>query len=107
MQGNSYSPVGFCLTEVPILMLIEETDRYTMGQRHKERVKRTHSLFTDNLKIYQESHPKLEVVNEMIVKASMDTGVGYGIKKCAEIVFRKGKMIKGKRLAALEEKWMH
>ena len=43
----------------------------------------------------------------MIVKASMDTGAGYGIKKCAEIVFRKGKMIKGKRLAALEEKWMH
>ena len=34
----------------------------------------------------------------------MDTGVGYGVKKCAEIVFRKDKMIKGGELAVLEEK---
>ena len=44
LQGDSYSPVGFCLTEVPISLLIEETDWYTTGQREKERVKRTHSL---------------------------------------------------------------
>ena len=95
LQGDNYSLVGFCLTEVPISMLIEETDGYTMGRRDEERVKRTHSLFIDDLKIYQESHRKLEFLNEMIVKASMDTGACYGVKKCAEIVFRKGKMIKG------------
>ena len=58
-------------------MLIEETDGYTVGQRDKERVKRKHSLFIDDLKIYQESHRKLEVVNEMILKASIDTGACY------------------------------
>ena len=26
LQGDSYSPVGLCLTEVPISLLIEETD---------------------------------------------------------------------------------
>ena len=78
LQGESYSPVGFCQTEVPISMLIKVSDGYTMGQRDKERVKRTHSLFTDDLKTYQESHRKLEVVNEMIVKGSMDTGACYG-----------------------------
>ena len=40
----------------------------------------------------------------MIMKASMDTGACYRIKKYAEIVFRKGKMIKGEGLAVLEEK---
>ena len=51
------SLVEFCLTEVPISMLIEETDRYTMGQRDKERVKsQTNSLFIDDSKIYQERH---------------------------------------------------
>ena len=40
----------------------------------------------------------------MIVKASMDTGACYGVKKCGDIVFRKGKMIKGEGLAVLEEK---
>ena len=33
----------------------------------------------------------------------MDTGACYGVKKCTEVVFRKGKMIKG-GLAILEEK---
>ena len=26
LQGDSYSPVGFCLTEVPVAMLMEDTD---------------------------------------------------------------------------------
>ena len=58
----------------------------------------------DDLKIYQESHQKLEIVSEMIVKASMDTGACYGVKKCAEVVFRRDKMIKGEGLTVLEEK---
>ena len=37
----------------------------------------------------------------MIVKASMDTGVCYGVKKCTEIVFRKGE---GEGLTNLEAK---
>ena len=50
-QGDSYSLVGFCLTEVRISLLVEETNGNTMGQRDEERVKRTHSLFIDDLKI--------------------------------------------------------
>ena len=41
---------------------------------------------------------------KMMVKASMDTGACYGVKKYAEIVFRKSKMIKGEGLVVLEEK---
>ena len=104
LQGDSYSPVGFCLTEVPVAMLIQETDVYNMGERGGERVKRTHSLFVNDLKICQESHQRLEIVNEMIVKASMDTGACYRVKKCAEIMFRKGKMVKGEGLMVLEDK---
>ena len=38
------------------------------------------------------------------MKASMDTGACYGVKKCAEIAFKKGKMIRGEGLTVLEEK---
>ena len=55
LQGDSYFPVGFCLTEIPISLLIEETDGYTIGQRDKDRVKRQQILFIDDIKIYQES----------------------------------------------------
>ena len=75
-----------------------------MGQEGERGVKRTHSLFVDDLKVYQENHQKLEIVNEIIVKASMDTGACYGVKKCAEIVFKKGRMVKGEGLTVLEEK---
>ena len=44
-----------------------------MGEPGYRLVKRTHTLFLDNLKIYQESHNALKNVNEIIVWASLDT----------------------------------
>ena len=52
LQGDGFSLVRFCLTEVLISMLIEETDGDKIEQRDEERIKRTHSLFIDDLKIY-------------------------------------------------------
>ena len=56
-------------------------------------------MFIDDLKDNQENHKRLEVVNEMIVQASHDTGACYGASKCAKIVFERGKMIKGEGLS--------
>ena len=47
LQGHSYSPVGFCLTEMPIAMLLDETEGYKLGQLGRRYIKRTHSLFID------------------------------------------------------------
>ena len=85
-------------------MLIEGSDRYKMGKGGEREVKRTHMLFKDDLQIYQENYQKLQIANDMIVKASMDTGAYYGVKKCAEIVCREGKMVKSEGLQVLEEK---
>ena len=75
-----------------------------MGRPGKREVKRTHSLFIDDLKVYQESHKILKDVNETIVQASHDTGVCYGVAKYAEIIFKKGKMVKGEGLQVLQER---
>ena len=53
-----------------------------------------HSLFVDDLKVYQENHETLVIANEIIVHASHDTGASYGVRKCTEIVFERGKMVK-------------
>ena len=45
LQGDSYSPVGLCLTEVPISLLIEKTDMYTMGQTKKKVKKNTQPIY--------------------------------------------------------------
>ena len=85
-------------------MLIEESDCYKKGQKGEERVKKMHSLLLDDLKIQQESHQKLKIVNDLILKASMDIGECYGVKKCAKMVFGRGKMIKGEGLTVSEQK---
>ena len=38
------------------------------------------------------------------MQASLDTGACYDVKKCAEIVFKRGKMIKGEGLSVIKEK---
>ena len=75
-----------------------------MDQPEKRDVKRTHSLFIDNLKVYQESHKILKDVNETIVQASHDTGACGGMVKCAEIIFKRGKMVKGEGLQVFQER---
>ena len=75
-----------------------------MGEPGNRVIKRTHSLFVDDLKVYQESHEALEIVNEIIVQASHDTGACYGVSKCAEIILKNGKMARGECLQVLEER---
>lgn len=48
LKGDSYSPVGCCLTEVPAGLLMEEFDGYTMRQRGKQKVKKKNILLVDN-----------------------------------------------------------
>ena len=104
LQEDSYSPVGFCLSEVPVCKLLQETKGYRMCQPEKREIKRTHSLFIDDLKVYQEIHKILKDVNETIVQTSHDTGACYGVVKCAEIIFERGKMVKGGGLQVLQER---
>ena len=104
LQGDSYSPVGFCISEIPVCLLLQQSKGYRMGPPGQRDIKRTHSLFVDDLKQYQENHKALKDVNEIIVQASHDTGACYGVAKCAEIVFERGKMVKGEGLEVLEER---
>ena len=104
LQGDSYSPVGFCITGIPIAKLLEQSKGYPMREPGKRDVSRTHSLFVDDLKVYQESHNLLKEINEVTVQASLDTGACHGVSKCAEIVFEHGKIVKGEGLQVLQER---
>ena len=75
-----------------------------MGPPGCRDINRTHSLFVDDLKQYQESHETLKDVNEIIVQTSHDTGAYFGVAKCAEIIFERGKMVRDEGLQVLEER---
>ena len=70
LQGDSYSPVPFCITEIPVCILLQHSRGYRMGKSGNHVIKRTHSLFVDDLKVYQESHNKLKIVEEIIAQAA-------------------------------------
>ena len=53
---------------------------------------------------YQESHEIIKEVNEIIVQASLVTRACYGVAKCVEIVFGRGKIVRGEGLPVLEER---
>ena len=105
LQEDSYSPAGFCISEIPVCLLLQQSKGYRMGLPGCRDISRTHSLFVDDLKQYQEIiHETLKDVNEIIVQESHDTGACYGVAKCAEIVFERGKMVRGEGLQVLEER---
>ena len=86
------------------MMMLQETDGYKMGLPGDRQLTRTHSLFIDDLKTYQENHVKLELANNILVQASLDTGAMYEVKKFAEITFERGKMVKGNGLQIMGER---
>ena len=48
------------LVLIPVCKLLQESKGYRMGQPEKRDVKRTHSLFVDDLKVYQVNHKTLK-----------------------------------------------
>ena len=97
-------PVGFCLLEVPVCKLLQETNVSRIGQPGKPEVKRTHRLFIDDFKVYQESHNILKDVRKAIIQTSHNIGTYYGVVKYAEIISESGKMVKEELVQVLQEK---
>ena len=104
LQGDGYSPVGFCISKIPLCILLQHSRGYRMGEPGNHIVKRTRSLFVDDLNVYQESHNVLKNVNKIIVQASHDTRACYRVSKCMEIILEYGKMVRGEGLQVLEER---
>jgi hypothetical protein len=97
-QGDSFSPVGFCVTEIPLGIMLERMPGYMMGAPKNRNTKVNRFYFIDDLKVVQGSEADLKRANSIIGKVSEDMGMRFGISKCAEIVYERGKMVKGEGL---------
>ena len=70
---DSYSHVGFSISEILVFKLLQESKGYKMEEPENRNMSRTYSLFVDDLKEYQESHKVLKDMKEIIVQANYDT----------------------------------
>ena len=94
-QGDNLSPVGFCITEIPLGRKLAHRPGYQLGPRNN---KVTHFYFIDDLKVVEANETDLQETNMIVTGISQDTGMTFGVSKCAEVLYKRGKMTKGKGL---------
>ena len=82
LQGDSYSPMGFCISEI---------SKNTVGTTRKRRYEAYYNLFVDDLKVYLKSHKTLKDVNQTIVQAINDTEACYEQLNVLKSSLRKGR----------------
>jgi hypothetical protein len=101
-QGDSLSPVAFCITEIPLGYRLEMLPRYALGEPKNRDVKVNRFYFIDDLKLVQTSEEDLMRANSIVAESSEAMGMRFGVTKCAEILYRRGKMVKGRGLMLKE-----
>ena len=95
-QGDSLSPLLFCLAIDPLSKILKNYDiGYDLskerGKKNKKKI--NHLLFMDDLKIYAESDEKLSQLIEAVREFSRDINMEFGLDKCSKCTIRKGKKI--------------
>ena len=108
-QGDSLSPLLFCLAIDPLSKIIKrEGIGYSLA---RGRVKKTekkqetisHLLFMDDLKLYAENERQLQQLISTVKEVSDDIGMEFGLDKCAKCTIRTGKKVDGMNLKTKEE----
>ena len=88
-QGDSLSPLLFCLALIPISSEINTTG---YGYKIQNRTV-SHLLYMDDLKLYGKNDEQLQGLVEIVKRISDDIGMEFGLDKCAKVTFKRGKII--------------
>ena len=87
-QGDSLSPLLFCLTLNPITNLLKRND---VGYKI-EKTKIHSLLYIDDLKVYARNDEEMEKCRALIHMFSEDIRMEFGLDKCATIHIKHGKI---------------
>ena len=89
-QGDSLSPLLFVLALIPLTMVLRRVKAgYSLG---KERLSVNHLLFMDDLKLYGKNANQVDTLVNTVRIFSEDIGMKFGIKKCAVLTLKRGKV---------------
>ena len=93
-QGDSLSPLLFCLTIDPLTKVLKKQNiGYDVGQvrgQHKKKSLICLLLFMDDLKLYANSDANLSKLVQVVHKFSNDICMDFGLDKCAKCTLKKG-----------------
>ena len=96
-QGDTLSPLLFCLCLVPITNILKrENFGYKIGNK-----KVSNLLYIDDLKIYAKNDIEMERCKAMIQEFSNDITMEFGLEKCAVIHMKRGEVINSPIVASI------
>ena len=96
-QGDSLSPLVFVLALIPLSLILRKVKAAYEFLESKERV--NHLLYMDDLKLYRRSENGLGSLVQRVRVFSEDTGMEFGIERCAMLVMEKGRIVKSVGIA--------
>jgi hypothetical protein len=89
-QGDSLSPIWFCLALNPLSTLLNKLEGLKIGIQDKI-YNLTHLLYVDDLKLYARNKRKLDKLLDKTAEFSKDIAMEFGVDKCAILSLKKGK----------------
>ena len=91
-QEDNLSSVGFCITEIPLGRKLAQRLGYQLGPRNNRGPKVTHFYFIYDLMVVESNEKDLQETNRIVTGMIQDTGMTFGVSKCAEVVYKSSKM---------------
>ncbi|XP_055842673.1 uncharacterized protein LOC129909623 [Episyrphus balteatus] len=88
-QGDSFSPLWFCLSLAPLSKLLNESSN---GYRIEREMSITHLLYIDDLKLFARSRKHLQSLLNIVKKFSEDIKMNFGFDKCKAVEMVRGKI---------------
>ena len=90
LQGDAFCVKLYTLCLNPIAWYVRGTEGYSLS--HAKNTKITHCLFVDDLKTYHKSSAKATTLTNRLEGMFGDIGLDWGIRKCAAIHIKGGKL---------------
>lgn len=88
-QGDSLSPLWFCLALTPLSNMLNNTGLgYSFSREQNQKV--SHLLYMDDLKLYASSSDELQRLLRTTETFSQDICMSFGLDKCKTLSVRKG-----------------
>ena len=88
-QGDTFSPLLFCLSLTPLSMLLDPLSGYQATTTGKV----NHLMYMDNLKLFAKSDVHLERLLHNVYMFSNDVCLTFGLDKCAKSSAVRGKVV--------------
>ena len=89
-QGDSLSPLLFCLSLAPLSSMLSNTKCGYEIYRKKV----NHLFYIDDLKLFARNDGQLEGLLTTVKEFSNDIAMQFGLDKCAKVTFKREKLVR-------------